>query len=172
MLRRSLLMLMGGIALAAVPLAAGEIQVDLVDPSQTGAPGDTLMYLATLADTSLTDTVYLNGIGSTAASPFLTIDTSPFFANAPLFMNPGDVSGPFELFDVTIDPAAPDGGYPGSFVILLGGPDGGAGTDFTDQADISFDVTVQSSAAEVPEPGSVCLVLTALLLARWIQRIR
>ena len=170
MFRRKVFSVVVGLAAVALQLSAGSIEVDLVSAGQTGAPGDTLAFLATLTNLSGTDVIYLNGMGSTASSPFLSIDISPFFSNAPLFLNPGDVSGPFELFDVTIDPAAPDGGYPGSFVTLEGGPDGGAGTAFDDLADVSFDVDVQSPTSAAPEPRTFAMLLISLGLLLWRGR--
>jgi hypothetical protein len=123
----------------------------------------------TLTNTSATDQIWLNGIGSTAASPFLTIDTSPFDSNAPFFLDPLASSGPFELFDVSIDPNAPDGPYIGSFVSILGGADGGTGSAFDDLADIGFDVNVQSPTTATPEPRMfwmVGLIMLAVGLAR------
>jgi hypothetical protein len=143
-------------------LQADTIQATLVDSSLTGAPGDMLAFFVTLSNPSATDTVYLNGIGSTASSSFLSVDTSPFDINAPLFLAPGDVSGPFELFDVTIDPAAPAGPYVSSFVSISGGADAGSGTAFDDLADITFDVDVSSTSA-VPEPSSAMLLLAGLV---------
>lgn len=150
---------------------ASTIDAVLADASLTGAPGDTLVFFATLSNPSATDTIYLNGTGSTASSPFLNVDTSPFNINAPLFLAPGDVSSLFEIFDVTIDPAATDGPYIGSFISILGGADGGAGTAFDDLADVSFDVNVSTNAS-VPEPGAVQLVPAGLLalLAAAIRR--
>jgi hypothetical protein len=106
----------------------------------------------------------LNGIGSTASSPYLSIDTSPFDSNAPLFLDPMGSSGPFELFDVIIAPGTPDGAYVGSFVTIQGGPDGGTATAFDDLVDVSFDVTVQStSTGAAPEPATLGMVGVALL---------
>lgn len=95
------------------------IQAQLVDSSLTVAPGDTLAFFATLFNPSLTDTIYLNGSGSTSVSGFLSIDTTPFDVNAPLFLSPGESSGPFEFFDVTIDPSTPDGPYAARQQVVL-----------------------------------------------------
>jgi hypothetical protein len=152
-------------SLLVCPANASTIDAQLAAGSLTGAPGDTLAFLATLSNPSPTDTIYLNGIGSTASSPFLNVDTTPFDVNAPLFLAPGDVTGSFELFDVTIDPAAPNGPYVGSFLSILGGADGGMGTLFDDLDDLSFDVNVASASASVPEPGTMLLVPAALLAA-------
>lgn len=149
------------IFLSAPVARAGAITALLLDPSQTDAPGTTLAYFVTLSNPSVTDTIFLNGISSTASSPFLSVDTTPFDFNAPLSLAPGASSGSFELFDVTIAPGTPPGPYVGSLISLLGGPDDGAGTDFTDLADVNFDVIVTGSSP-VPEPGSLYLLLTAL----------
>ena len=146
------------------PFAHAGIIVQLDNTSLTGNPGDTLIFNATLTNTSLTDQVWLNGIGSTASSPFLDIDPSPFDIDAPLFLDPLASSGPFELFDVTIAPGTQGGGYNGSFVTILGGADAGAGTAFDDLADVTFDVVVPSTTAAVPEPGTFEMVSVLLLV--------
>jgi hypothetical protein len=159
---------LGVISLAglAAPVRA-DLLVQLDQTSLTGAPGDTLMFNATLLNTSSTDTIFLNGAGSTASSPFLSIDVSPFFLNAPLSLDPGASSGPFVLFDVTIDPSAPDGPYVGNLVSIQGGADGGA---FDDLADVPFDVTVQSSA--VPEPSTFPLLAVGVAAFLFVLRGR
>jgi len=137
---------------------AGIIAV-LDNASLSGSPGDTLPFTVTLTNTSATDQVWLNGIGSTASSPFLIIDVSPF-NSGPLFIDPSTSTAPFELFDVMIDPSAAAGPYVGSFVSILGGADGGAETALDDLVDVSFDVTVQSST---PEPAAIILIASGLL---------
>ena len=161
------------VALMAAATALGDsISAQLVESSLTGAPGDTLAYFVTLTNPSLTDTIYLNSIGSTASSALLDIDTSPFDINAPFFLNPGDSSGPFELFDVTIDPSATAGGYVGSIVSILGGADDGQFTAFDDLADISFDVQVTGGATPAPEPSAVLLMLAGMAIVFTISRKR
>ena len=149
---RLLLLLIAGLA----SLRAGNLQVDLLSPSLTGAPGDLLQFFGTMTNVSPTDTIFLNSVSSTSVSGFLTIDTGPFFLNAPFFLNPGDVSGPFEIFDVAIDRATPDGPYVGSTVSIQGGADS---VTFDDLADVNFDVQVSSPTTATPEPGTVWLVL-------------
>jgi len=163
------LLLATALAIAISPFAHAGMIAQLDNFSLTGAPGDTLLFNVTLTDTSATDQIWLNGIGSTAASPFLTIDTSPFDLNAPLFLDPLANSGSFELFEVSIGPNTPKGSYIGSFVSILGGADGGTGSAFDDLADVSFDVNVQSYNTAVPEPRTfwmVGLVMLAVGLAR------
>ena len=146
-------------------LAQAGIIAQLDSSSLTGAAGNTLVFNVTLTNTSTTDQVWLNGISSTASSPFLTIDTNPFDANAPLFLDPLASSGSFELFDVSLDPNTPAGPYIGSSVSILGGVDGGAGTAFDDLADIGFDVQIQSSTTTAtPEPGTLWMLGSAALV--------
>ena len=155
---RLLLMLIAGLG----SLQAGNLQVDLSSPSETGAPGDLLKFFGTMTNVSTTDTIFLNSISSTSVSGFLSIDTGPFFLNAPFFLNPGDVSGPFEIFDVTIDPATPDGPYLGSTVSIQGGADPGT---FDDLADVNFDVQVSSPTTATPEPSTGILLLASAAAA-------
>jgi hypothetical protein len=148
---RLLLMLIA----CAGTLPAGNLQVDLSAASQSGAPGDLLAFFGTMTNVSPTDTIFLNSISSTSISGFLTIDTGPFFINAPLFLAPGDVSGLIEIFDVTIDPAAPGGPYAGSTVSIQGGADS---VTFDDLADVNFDVQVSTPTSLTPEPGTAYLL--------------
>lgn len=156
---RLLLMLIAGLG----SLQAGSLQVNLASSSQTGASGDLLTFFGTMTNVSPTDTIFLNSISSTSISGFLTIDTVPFFVNAPLFLAPGDMSGLFEIFDVAIDPAAPAGPYVSNTVSFQGGADSGT---FDDLADLNFDVQVSSSAVtETPEPSTGIFMLTAAAMA-------
>lgn len=163
------LFIASALAIGLSALADGGIIAQLDNASQTGAPGDTLVFNVTLTNSSATDQIWLNGISATGGFPYLTIDVGPFNSNAPLFLDPMTSSGPFELFDVTINPGTPDGPYIGNFVSIQGGADGGAGSAFDDLVDISFDVQAQSATSGVPEPGTfwiVCLVLLAAGLMR------
>jgi hypothetical protein len=148
---RLLLMALAGIG----TLQAGNILVVLSSSSQTAAPGDLLAFFGTMTNVSTTDTIFLNSISSTSASGFLGIETIPFFVNAPLFLAPGDVSGPFEIFDVTVDAATPDGPYAGSTVSIQGGADSGT---FDALADVNFDVQVSSPTSDTPEPSTGILM--------------
>lgn len=152
------------LAIGMSSLVRADIVAQLDNPRQIGAPGDTLIFNLTLTNTSATDQIWLNGIGLTAASPFLSIDTDPFDVNAPLFLDPLESSGLFELIDVTIAPGTPDGPYIGNFVSIEGGADGGSGSAFDDLVDVSFDVDVQSVPSATPEPGSFGMLCAGALL--------
>lgn len=145
---------------------ADTISVTLTDANQTVVQGTSLVtFDATISNPSSTDTIYLNGDSSVTDSLLVTIDDSPFLANAPLFLDPGASSGPFEIFDVNLPTNLAAGFYSGTFSVL-GGADGGAGTAFDDLADVNFSVNVTPTVA-TPEPGIVLLLgsgLAGLLL--------
>lgn len=153
-------------------IANGGIIAQLDNSTQAGSSGNTLIFSVTLTNSSTTDQVWLNGISSTAASPLLSIDTSPFDANAPFFLDPLASSGRFELFDVTIAPGTPAGPYIGSIVSLIGGADGGNGTALNDLVDISFDVNVTRVAPSTPEPGTFGLLSVAMAVAVFVRHLQ
>jgi hypothetical protein len=146
------LMMMAGVGM----LRAGSLLVVLSNPSQSGAPGDVLAFFGAMTNVSATDTIFLNSASSTSASSNLTVDLFPFFIDAPLSLGPGEVSGLFEMFDVTIDPATPNGLISGSTVSIQGGADS---FTFDDLADPNFDVLVQAPVSAAPEPSAGWLVI-------------
>ena len=161
------LVILAGAAQASI------IQVDLTASSQSGNPGDTLAFFATITNLSTTDTIYFNGASATAASSSLSIDISPYLIFAPISLAPEQTSSPFEFVDVTIDPAAAPGAYNGSIVSVLGGADGGTSTLFDDLADPSFDVFVNDTTTAAPEPATGWLISGAIcLMAAGIDRRR
>jgi hypothetical protein len=133
---------------------ADSISIALTQASQTATAGSTVMFDATLTNLSSISTVYLNGDSSVTSSLLLSVSDTPFLNNAPLFLNPDEVSGPFALFSVTIDPTTVFGVYDFNSFSILGGSDGSS-SDTLGTAD--FSITV------VPEPNSGMLGLTGLL---------
>lgn len=141
---------------------ADSLNVTLTQANQTVVLGTTTVaFDATISNPSSTDTIYLNGDSWTTSNLFLTVDDAPFFNNAPLFLDPGASSGPFELFDVLLDPNTTAGDYSLNFFSIFGGADGGAGTAFDDLVDANFSVDVTSPVV-TPEPGTLLLLASGL----------
>jgi hypothetical protein len=145
----SLMMVVLTVGIASVPAFADSITLNLSDSVQFGHGGETLNFYATLlAPGSNSAAIYLNGDNFNLASP-LFLDDSGFFANFPLFLNPGGSSTSL-LFTVFIPGGTASGAYSGDFQIL-GGSDG-----FSQDA-ISNDATF---LIDVPEPNALMLMLS------------
>ncbi len=164
---------LGSLGIAAA--RADTLDLTLIDPSLTVTQGTaTVAVYATIFNPSTTDTIYLNGDASTTSSPDLAVDDTPFFANAPLSLAPGASSDPFELFDVNLSPTIGTGTYSSNSFSILGGPDGGTLTDFSDLADALFSITVSTpTAVAAPEVDSGSAMVAGLtLLAGWLAVVR
>jgi len=145
---------------------AQTLDLTLTDANQTVAQGTTVVaFDATVFNPSSTATIYLNDASGTTASSFLSVDASPFFANAPLSLAPGQSSGPFELFAVDVATNASPGSYRGNDFEIQGGADGGTFTAFNDLVNSAFSLTVTSSTVAAPEidPASTVSALVLLM---------
>jgi hypothetical protein len=145
---------------------AQTLDLTLLDANQTVTQGTTAVaFDATIFNPSTTATIYLNGASASTASSLLTVDISPFFANAPFSLAPGQSSGPFELFAVDLATTALTGSYAGNGFEIQGGADGGGFSAFQDVADATFSVTVKSSTVAAPEidPASAMSGLVLLM---------
>jgi hypothetical protein len=154
---------------------AQTLDLTLLDANQTVTQGTTVVdFDATVFNPSTTATIYLNDASGTTASPFLSVDDSPFFANAPLSLAPGQNSGPFELFAVDLATNTAPGNYLGNGFEIQGGADSGNFTAFANLANATFSVTVASSMVAAPEfdPALAMSGLALLLgtLAVWRSR--
>jgi len=154
----------------STPLRADTLDVTLDQPTLTVPVGTTeVTFTGTISNPSTTDTVYLNGDNSTTSSTLLAVDDTPFSTFIiPVSLGPGENSGDIELFNVLLDPSTPAGIYTGVYT-LSGGPDGGAGTDFSDLVDIPFTIDVES-AVPAPEPGSYLMLGLGLLAIGLLRR--
>lgn len=153
-------------AVCLAPLTRAQtLDLTLLDANQTVTQGTTVVAFDATVFNASTATIYLNGDAATTTSSSLSVDDSPFFANAPFLLAPGQSSGPFELFAVDLATNTSVGSYIGNDFQIQGGADGGSFTAFGDVADANFSVTVASSTVTVPEiePASA-LSAVALLL--------
>lgn len=135
---------------------ADPLTFTLQNPTRTNvAPGSTLSFSGTLTNGG-PPRVFLNGASNTISTGG-TLDRSPFFVNAPLFLDAGQ-SFTGELFRVIISSTA-SGTIFGSFTIQ-GGP---TATAFNDLATQDFFITVGQAPAAIPEPATMVLLGTGLV---------
>jgi hypothetical protein len=140
--------------------AHAQLLFTLSNPNQAGVRGQTLTFNGSLTNTGAS-TAFLNGDSFTLSGTGFTLDDSPFFDGAPLFLTAGQVyAGP--LFEVAIALNAPIPQIGKGTFTIVGGP-----TDLSQNnlATQNFSVVIGA-----PEPATVGLCLigaTALLpLAR------
>jgi hypothetical protein len=136
-----LLAAVAALCLLGAPRADAQLLFGLNPAGQQGAPGTALTFNATLTNSGAA-TVWLNGDNSSISSLLLTLDDTPFYTNAPLYLASGD-SWTGDIFSVGIDPSTPPGAYFGTFSIV-GGADSSAQDILATQ---NFEVDV------VPEPA-------------------
>jgi PEP-CTERM motif-containing protein len=152
------------VMLALAGLSKGDsLNVTLGQSTQTVLQGTTVVtFTGTILNPSSTDTVFLNADSSVTSSGLVSVDDSPFLLN-PLLMslNPLQSSGSVLLFNIELPTNLTAGLYTGAFLIL-GGPDGGAFSDFSDLADVNFAVDVTSPVVATPEPGTILLLTSGL----------
>ena len=138
--------------LPAAPAWGDSITLVLSQPTQTGAPGSTLTFDATVsAPLANSATVFLNFDNFGDNIPGSTIDDSGFLFNFPLSLDPG---GNFTgtLFSVALPPGLAPASYSGFFEIF-GGSNAEAGNPL---ATVNFQINA------TPEPGSWVLLATGL----------
>ncbi len=138
-----------GLLLAGASARADTITISLDSQYQSG-PGSVFTFFGTLTNTG-SDTVYLNGY-TPVLDAGLVLDGNPFFANAPLSLDPGQSTADIELFTITVPPYGLGSNfYAGTFEILGGGP---SDDSLLGSADFNINVT--------PEPTSLVLLLTGM----------
>jgi hypothetical protein len=151
----SLSMLLLAVLLLVAPASADTISLTLSKPIQTGAPGSTLTFGATVsAPLSNSATVFLNSDNFNVNIPGSTVDDSGFFLNFPPNLDPGD-SITETLFSVALPSVVAPGIHTGFFEIF-----GGSGPDTGNLlATANFQISTPSA---VPEPNTWLLLATGL----------
>ncbi len=138
---------------------ADTVSLTLTNPTLTTTTGGgTLAFDATVfAPITNSGLEYLNGVSGNVASG-ASFDSSPFNANFPFFLNPGD-SFTGEILDITLPAGSAVGNYLGSLTL-----DGGA-TDISNDVlgTVDFTVSVTSAATVTPEPSTWLLMATGAL---------
>lgn len=150
--------------------ARAQVLFSFTANTQTSAPNSTVIFAGTITNNTAS-TVFLNGDSFSLIGNGLTLDDTKFNSNAPLSLSPGGTTGAIGLFDVTIDPTAANGSYPGSFTVQGGGP---GITDPLVSQPFTINVAPARSAT-TPEPGVLGLLSAlgmpaALLSLRRLRR--
>lgn len=164
---KTILVLAGSLLAAGSIVRADTLDVSLTQATLSVVQGTALVaFDATVSNPlSSSGTIFLNGDSSTTSSSLVSVDDAPFFANSPLSLDPGTSSGPFEIFDVLLDPSLGPGVYTGTFSIL-GGADGSA---VDDVGDVNFTVDV-TAPVTTPEPTALLMLGTGLLTLVFFRR--
>jgi len=155
---------------AAWSARADAIDISLDSPMLSGTSGDVLQFSGTLTNTT-GSVVYLNADSFDSTLPDAsTIDDSPFFNNAPLFLGASGTSGDIGLFNIAILGSFAPGTYTGTFTLL-----GGAGPDSQDILGSADFTVVVNQTTGVPEPATLPLLgagMSALLAWKRTRRVR
>jgi hypothetical protein len=152
---RSLAIAAAVVLLQCSAARADMLTLNFLDAELEGSANETIAFVGTITapSTNIGD-VFLNA-DSLNLNGLFTLDDTPFFLNAPLFMSPSQTFTGV-LFTVKVLPTAPLGHYTGFFTILGG-----------DRIDPSALNQLSNSAAfavnVVPEPASLLLLGTGVI---------
>lgn len=158
---------------APAPASAQTLPVQIVvNPNPASAlPGSSLLLSATLTNQFPFPNLTAHIMGSivTVTGPTIdaiTVDDSPFLLNSPASLAPLSSSGPFQAFELTVDPGAGAGAY--ACHVDLFGTFGGDPAE-TIMGETTFTLNVGST---VPEPTSLWLAAGAAGVALPLRRRR
>ena len=156
-MRNKCLLLILACVLLGMQTAHAQLLFSLNPAGQTGMPGTTLTFNATLINAGAS-VVFLNGASTIVPGAGLFLDPNPFFNNFPLSLASGE-SFTKDIFSVSLDPAVLPGDYTGSFTII-GGSDSSALDDLATQ---NFLVSVQANHTMVPGRAPLLASLQCLV---------
>jgi len=163
-----LLVVLVGASLSVLAVHADTINFTLTNPSQTGSPGQTLVFFGTISNPAAT-TIFLNGDTLSTGQLFLIGDDSKFIPDTPPSLAAGASTGNVDLFSVTIGASAAPGTYTmNNFFDVTGGSTSSSSDLLATQ---QFSITVAPTSS-VPEPGTIALLGTGMIgcAARAIRR--
>jgi len=103
--------------------AWAEMGISFNPASQSGFAWGALVFNGTLTNNG-EDTLFINGLDIVGLEPGISLDSDPFFQNAPESLEPGQ-SWTGDMVEAMIDPAALPGNHICS-VMIVGGTDEGA----------------------------------------------
>jgi hypothetical protein len=136
---------------------ADSITVTFDQPNQNALPGATVQFFGTIFNNTAS-TIFLNSDDLNINGLSFAVNDQ-FFSTVPFSLAAGANSGDIELFDVTVSNPLSDsaGKYTGLYD-LIGGADGNAQDVLENSA--TFSVNTAPVTSPVPEPSTLCLLLT------------
>jgi hypothetical protein len=148
---RNVVLAIAALSFSGPAVRAADITITLDLSVLAAAPGSTVTFSGFLTNLDNAQ-VDLIGCTPTILGSFST-DCTPFFNNAPLFLNPLEVTSSFDLFTVTVQTPFTDVYtlYPGLFTVD-GGIDAGGSSGDAPLGQTTFSVDA------VPEPGTMGLM--------------
>jgi len=148
---------------------ADTLTIAFDQPTQSAAAGATLEFFGTITNDT-TSTIFLNSDDLNLSGLSFAVNDQ-FFNTVPVSLAAGASSDDIELFDVTLSDPLQDAPsiYSGTYG-LFGGDSGDAQDNLAAQ---SFSVTSAPATNPVPEPSTLCLLLSGLsVLAPIASKVR
>ena len=154
-------LLLATAALAVLALVPAAVKADSVtvngDLSITIAQGG-MGTLNGIVTNGGTPRIYLDSISASGGAAGIFFDGSPFIANTPPFLDPGQSTALVGFLDISVGMSVAPNTYVASFTVLGGDSPGAQNVLGTHQ----FTIIVQGAQTAVPEPATMFLLATGL----------